>query len=1145
MTNRLVYRWSKQILSISMTQIKNLFSILSTSIPTPLSWLILLVLNISFRLLPYIIIRSYDIVTNRSFILMSLIIICLYKVYKWLNPDPKYKIDFTSDIYLDDVSHLNKTRISSIFYPRTVNDIQYLIDQARSENKTISIRGQAHTMGGQTLPSRKRSSTNYVCDLKYMNQVEYDETNQEVLVQAGATWTHVIYKLNSYGRSPVVMQSYCTFSVAGTISVNAHGITSDDAMFNSVISIEYIDVNGKEQECSREKNQELFSLIIGGYGLFGIITRLRLMTVPNIKTTLEYIRLQSDQFPTLYEEYLNDATIEIKIARVDLVRPNNILMFIFRRQLSTTGTVADLCEEARVMHSRQHFIYTYLAQQRLFRRIRFALEKIFARPLDLSLSTDRNTTMYESAKPMALLYQPLILYDDTFILQEYFIPKSFFRQWYDQLKIIIRENYSHVFLLNLTIRFVKKDQTTFLSYTKNADCYAFVFYFRIKCNEVGDQQVHMLHQKLIQLAFDCHGTFYLPYRQHYTFEQMFQAYPMINEFFEKKLIYDPIGLFSNDWYENYQQQTVINQPKNINLLPMKKIGLITNQFSIVEQRRMHSFRHVILNDVMREKFRKFLRTVFNAEPDYVIFNYVNRAVRNSANQNDHDVYRDLQHALKTRQFAFIRGLWALVKQIVQLRIQTKDQIRQQITIFKHLGYCGKINNIVSIGDGGRCISDLRQILKINDGRVFILNDKQRLTDIIERNSFFPIGTFIPYDFRNLTDVPIPSESIDLVVCYMGLHHLPQEQLEQFFRMIYRILRPNGLFLFREHHARQELIPLLDVAHMVFNVVTGVDYESEINEIRAFRTIEQWRSCLRHVGFEDTFVYNEQEDDPTDDIMIVFRKPEQENQIINTEWNENYQKIIANPESNYFRPCEWLVVRICMQFGQYLNHTPFYYFPFVKFLVHYWSLFLVETKLSIIKFGLQTTLIRSAGFQMNVFVGIFMTISFLPLIFFSFFVRLFSPRTTPEYEQLVLEQTAEIDENVFNFQEFIDPHIDNVQVLKKKDCYAIRVPRHHIFTSILKKLAMHIGKFNLHYISNQDDQIQVELSINNDNAQCLLWLKQQASIDVIYEYKNPTDNKQTNLIVGVKIKELFAFIRNCANFESDNSMTIVQIFDYFE
>ncbi|CAF4029285.1 unnamed protein product [Adineta steineri] len=57
--------------------------------------------------------------------------------------------------------------------------------------------------------------------------------------------------------------------------------------------------------------------------------------------------------------------------------------------------------------------------------------------------------------------------------------------------------------------------------------------------------------------------------------------------------------------------------------------------------------------------------------------------------------------------------------------------------------------------------------------------------------------------------------------------------------------------------------------MIFNVVTGVSYESEINEIRAFRTSEQWRSCLRQADFEDTFIYDEQEDDSTDDIRLYF------------------------------------------------------------------------------------------------------------------------------------------------------------------------------------------------------------------------------------------------------------------------------------
>jgi hypothetical protein len=441
-------------------------------------------------------------------------------------------------------------------------------------------------------------------------------------------------------------------------------------------------------------------------------------------------------------------------------------------------------------------------------------------------------------------------------------------------------------------------------------------------------------------------------------------------------------------------------------------------------------------------------------------------------------------------------------------------------------------------------------LKIKNGRVFIINDRKRLTDIIERNSLFPIGTFIPYNFQRLIDVPVPSESIDLVVCYMGLHHLPQNELDIFLKMIYRILRPNGLFIFREHNAYKELIPLLDVAHMVFNVVTGVGYESEINEIRAFRTVEQWRSCLRQVGFIDTFIYDEQEDDPTDDIMLVFRKPEEQNRMTNDLGeiieNENYQKILARPESNYFRPCEWLVVRILMQFGQYLNHTPFYYFPYMIFLLLFWSLFRAETELAVGKYDLKTAFISSPGFLMNVVVGVFLSVLFLQLSFFSVLVRfLAGVRRAPEYEQLALQQTEQTENDTFNFQNLIDHRIDNVQIVGKNGSYAIRVPRHHVFTMILKKLALHAAKFNLLFISGQDGQIQIELTVKNSNEQRLLWLKQRSNIDNIFEYKNPTDNEQTHLIIGVSIKHLFEFIRECVPFEADNSMTIVQIFDYFD
>ncbi|CAF4368984.1 unnamed protein product [Rotaria sp. Silwood2] len=634
------------------------------------------------------------------------------------------------------------------------------------------------------------------------------------------------------------------------------------------------------------------------------------------------------------------------------------------------------------------------------------------------------------------------------------------------------------------------------------------------------------------------------YRQHYSYQQILQAYPMFEEFLDKKRVYDSIGLFSNDWYEYYRPKKEFSMITN----RINEIKLTTDRFQIVEQRRTNSFYLVISNDILREKFRKFLRTVFNAEPVHVIFNYVNRAVRNPNNKNDNDIYQELQNALKTRQFAFTRKIFAIVKQLRQLRLQINDMLRQQITIFKHLGYCGKILDIVSIGDGGRCIKELCQILKIKDGRVYIVNERQRWIDIIERNSLFSIGNFIPNNFSNLTDVPIPSESIDLVVCYMGLHHLPQDQLDIFLKMIYRILRPNGLFLFREHHAYEQLKPLLDVAHMVFNVVTDVDYKLETNEIRAFRTIEQWRSCVRQIGFQDTFIYDEQEDDPTDDIMIVVRKPETQyfntndmNEIIE---NKTYTKISAYHESNYFRPLEWLVVRIIMEFGQYLNHTPFYYFPYMKYLSIYWSLSFTETDFAIKKFGLIKALFVSPAFLMNVAVGTFLSMAFLQLSFISFLIRAVpAAQFGPEYEQLIIEKIDENNED-FNFKESIDERIDDIQILIENRLYAVRVPRHQVFNSILKKIALHSTKFNLLSISEQKEQIQIELAINNNDNERLLWLKQRSNMDIIFEYKSPLDQSQTRIILRVKLRHLLTLIRECAQFEADNSLTIIQIYDHF-
>ena len=90
------------------------------------------------------------------------------------------------------------------------------------------------------------------------------------------------------------MQSYCSFSVGGTLAVNAHGITTDYCFAESVVSLRLVTPSGEVLVCSRDSAEarcrELFSLVLGGYGLFGVIAEVTLKTSEN--TCLEMDSMQ-------------------------------------------------------------------------------------------------------------------------------------------------------------------------------------------------------------------------------------------------------------------------------------------------------------------------------------------------------------------------------------------------------------------------------------------------------------------------------------------------------------------------------------------------------------------------------------------------------------------------------------------------------------------------------------------------------------------------------------------------------------------------------------------------------------------------------------------------------------------------------------
>src|SRR5690606_4869866 len=124
-----------------------------------------------------------------------------------------------------------------------------------------------------------------------------DETTDILHVGAGAKWNQVLPYLNERGKSVAVMQSNNSFSVGGSISVNCHGWqTGKPPIASTVESFRLMQADGTIVRCRRAEYLELFSLVLGGYGLFGIILDIDLRGVNNLPLIL-------DRFECSIEKY--------------------------------------------------------------------------------------------------------------------------------------------------------------------------------------------------------------------------------------------------------------------------------------------------------------------------------------------------------------------------------------------------------------------------------------------------------------------------------------------------------------------------------------------------------------------------------------------------------------------------------------------------------------------------------------------------------------------------------------------------------------------------------------------------------------------------------------------------------------------------
>lgn len=455
---------------------------------------------------------------------------------------------------INDASCLNRTPIYGVVRVTAAEDIASALLFAGAHDLKVSIAGVRHSMGGQAF-----FKDAVVLDMTTFNALSLDEHSKILTVQSGATW-HDIQNFLHPKYAVKAMQSTDIFTVGGSISVNAHGMDHRvGAIGKTIRSMRLMLPDGSIQRLSRTDNQELFNLVIGGYGLFGIILDVELDVTDNVIYRPGRRIIEQTAFPDLFAtELAHQQELGLIYGHLSTAPQSFLREMILYTYAETASTGAEIPALTEVSHTKLRRLVINLSKRgSLPMRLKWFAEKRIEPKLE-SCSVTRNQAMKDGEACLVSRNEPMHdsvkylnnnLKRETDILQEYFIPRDRFVTFVDGLGRILGENRTN--LLNASVRVVHQEDNA-LNYAPT-DMFSIVLYINQDTTDEGNERMGNVTRQIIDLTIGLDGTFFLPYQLHFTPGQLQRAYPGITAFFEAKKRYDPQLVLTNTFYEKYSK----------------------------------------------------------------------------------------------------------------------------------------------------------------------------------------------------------------------------------------------------------------------------------------------------------------------------------------------------------------------------------------------------------------------------------------------------------------------------------------------------------------------------------------------------------------------------------------------------------------
>jgi len=464
------------------------------------------------------------------------------------------RVAFGAPIFVNDIhSQLNRTRVSELLRPTSSEEVRDIVRRARKERKSISIAGGRHAMGGQQF-----GTDTVLIDVTKLNRILHLDTDRGLLeVEGGIEWPQLIdgclslQKGDPTGWGIAQKQTGADrLSIGGTMAANGHGRGLTMKPFVSdVVSFELVDADGNIRHCSRSENQELFSLVHGGYGLFGIVSKATLQLVRRHKVQRIVEIRTVDDLISSFDKRISDGFLygdfQFSVER-------NSDNFIHKGVFSCYRPVSDdtpIPARQKELADQNWRDLLYLAHTDEKKAFDVYSHYYISTNGQVYWSDIHQLSIYPDNYHREIDQRMQAPYPATEIITEINVLRPQLKDFFAEVREDFRNN--KVELIYGTVRLIERDTDSFLPWAKQSYACT-IFNLHTVHSPEALQHSAEAFRRLIDMAARRGGTYFLTYHRYARRDQVQSCYPQFARFLRHKLHYDPEERFQSDWYRHYK-----------------------------------------------------------------------------------------------------------------------------------------------------------------------------------------------------------------------------------------------------------------------------------------------------------------------------------------------------------------------------------------------------------------------------------------------------------------------------------------------------------------------------------------------------------------------------------------------------------------